>query len=118
MGLNIALILFHSAELDKIEGRPEGIITAEVGNWFRNERSSVLKTIEAKNVGEVYPTADARLLRLFGRFMETQIGMDDYFFYDRTTAKAKKAKKLLKSKTRVEIEDFLMNQTSGAEGKN
>jgi hypothetical protein len=91
-------------------------IQTEVGVWIRNERMSILKTIMTRNVSEIYPAADARILRTFGRFMEKEIG-EDYFFYDRTTSKAVKTKWQFKSKTRAEIEQFLEQATLGPSGK-
>jgi hypothetical protein len=100
----------------KVAARSAEKIQTEVGVWIRNERSSILKTIMTKNVGEIYPSADARLLYTFGRFMQKEIG-DDYFFYDRTTSKAVKTKRQFKSKTREEIETFLVQATRGSPGK-
>jgi hypothetical protein len=112
----MAFILFFRAALEKLEGRPDKIITIELGNWIRNERSSVLKTIQTKNVGEVYPTADSRLLRMFGKYMQKEIGREDYYFYDRTTTKAKILKRqLTQLKSRMEVERFLQSETLGDE---
>ncbi len=78
------------------------------GSWIRNERSSTKTVLHINNMNEVYPSEDAKMLRLYSRYMRKHLG-DIYFFYDRLTSRAKNVKSKIKNggTSRMDIRSFL-----------